>query len=160
MVRSDVPAALQRLSPAVFAIARARLRAEHDAQDAVQETSMRALRGTPTDAPLDRWILAIAANVVRDMLRRGRTRRELAPPPPEPVELDPAGAIERAEDLDRVFACLRSLDPAESAPLLLHLVHGLPQAEVAGLLDLPLEHLRVRLFRTIRKIRQKLGIQT
>lgn len=161
-VRPDIPAELRRLYPALLALARARSANEADAQDAAQETAMRALRtqdGYRPEAPVERWIFTIEANVLRDMARRARTRRERAPEAAEPPVLDPAGAIEKAEDVGRIAQAIRRLDASESAPLLLHLVHGLPQAEVAGLLEISVEHLRVRLYRTIRKIRRALGIK-
>lgn len=153
-----VEADLRRLYPSILALARARLQHEHDAQDAAQEAMVRVLRSeVRADLPFDHWVFAIAANVIRDFVRRRRARR--APPVEEPVELDPATALSNAEDVGRILAALQKLDPAESAPLLLHLVHGLPQKEIADALDLPVEHLRVRLFRTIRKIRRAMGVE-
>ncbi len=161
-VQTDLPAALRRVAPALYALARARLGNEHDAQDAVQEASLRALRAQETyrpGAPLEHWIFRIAANVVKDMARRNRVRREAASHGPNAdLFLEPAKAMEREEDIGRIHRCLGDLDAEERAPLLLHLVHGVPQAEVAELMDLSVEHLRVRLYRTIRKVRRALGI--
>jgi DNA-directed RNA polymerase specialized sigma24 family protein len=46
------------------------------------------------------------------------------------------------------------LDATELAPVLLHYAQGVPQKEVAAHLDIPVEHLRVRLYRTILKLRR------
>lgn len=154
--RAACEALLRPLAPALQAMARARLAHDHDAQDVVQETLARAIAGLGAyrpDASFEKWVFTIAVNAIRDLARRRRTREERAPEPPDRASLDPAEAVGRAESVERILAAMRRLDPGERAPLLLHLVHGLPQIEVAELLDLSVEHLRVRYFRAIRKIR-------
>ncbi len=151
--------ALLRLRPSILALARARLASFHDAQDAVQETCLRVLRSQGSwrpDAPFEHWVFTIAANVIRDMARRRQVRREAPLPPPEEAALPPGQALEAADDLERVRRAIEKLEPAESAPLLLYLVHGVPQREIAEHLDIPVEHLRVRVYRAIRKIRRAL----
>jgi RNA polymerase sigma-70 factor (ECF subfamily) len=150
---------LLRLRPSILSLARARLQNFHDAQDAVQETCLRVLRNVDAwrpEAPFERWVFTIAANVIRDMARRRQVRREAPLPPAEEALLPASDALERSDDLERVRRALETLDPAESAPLVLYLLHGVPQAEIAQHLDLPTEHLRVRLFRAIRKVRRAL----
>lgn len=151
---------LLRLRPSILALARARLHHFHDAQDAVQETCLRVLRSVKEwrpDAPFERWVFTIAANVIRDMARRRQVRRESPLSDSEGESLLPAGdSLERSDDLERVKRAIETLDPSESAPLVLYLLHGVPQAEIARHLDLPVEHLRVRLFRAVRKIRRAL----
>jgi len=151
---------LLRLRPSIVALARARLGNLHDAQDAFQETCLRVLRGLDAwrpDAPFEHWVFTIAANVVRDMARRRQTRQEARLPAPEAEALSPDEALSAGDDLERVRRAIDALDPSESAPLLLYLLHGVPQREIAAHLDVPVEHLRVRLFRAIRKIRRALG---
>ena len=160
--RADLPAELRRLYPTLMALARVRLRDDHNAQDAVQETVTRALQGWDSyrpEAPIARWVFTIAANVIRDMGRRKRTRKEHPPIAGEATLLDPGGALERTEDVGRILRCMQDLDATDRVPLLLHLVHGLPQKEIADVMDLSVEHLRVRLYRGIRKIRRAMGIE-
>lgn len=158
--RPATPEALLRIRPSILALARARLHSFHDAQDATQETCLRVLRSLPSyrpTAPFEHWVFTIAANVIRDFLRRRQARSENpVPPPPAAETLAPDQALADGDDLDRVRRAIDALDPAESAPLLLHLLHGVPQREIAAHLDIPVEHLRVRLYRSIRKIRRAL----
>lgn len=153
----DPQEALLALRPSILALARARLRRFHDAQDALQETCLRVLRALPTwrpTAPFEHWVFTIAANVIRDALRRRQARPD---PTPAPLEtLGPDEALAQGDDVDRICRAIHDLDPAEAAPLLLHLLHGIPQREIAEHLDIPVEHLRVRFFRAIRKIRRAL----
>ncbi len=152
-------ALLLELRPSILALARARLGGFHDAQDAVQETCLRVLRGLGSwrpEAPFERWVFTIAANVIRDMARRRRVRQE-APLPAAPEAVAADQALRDEDDLERVRRAIDALDPRESAPLLLHVLHGVPQREIAAHLDIPVEHLRVRLYRAIRKIRRTLN---
>jgi RNA polymerase sigma-70 factor (ECF subfamily) len=151
---------LERLRPSLLAFARARLRSFHDAQDAVQETCLRVLRGIDSwkpSAPFEHWVFTIAANVVRDALRRRNVREAVLPPAPDVDALRPDRAVEQGDDLERIRRALETLDPQESAPLILHLIHGIPPRDIAAHLDIPVEHLRVRFFRAIRKVRRALG---
>jgi len=155
----DPGAILQSLHPSLLALARARLDSLHDAQDAVQETCLRVLRGLDSyrpRAPFEHWVFAIAANVIRDMVRRRSVRQEAELPAPEAEPLRPDQALEKGDDLARIRRALETLDPEESAPLILHLIHGISPREIASHLDIPVEHLRVRFFRAIRKVRRAL----
>jgi len=150
---------LEKLGPSLLALARARLQSLHDAQDAVQETCLRVLRSLdayrPT-APFEHWVFTIAANVLRDIVRRRAVRQAARPPSAEVDVLRPDQALEQGDELARIRRALDRLDPDESAPLILHLIHGVPPKEIAAHLDIPVEHLRVRFFRAIRKVRAAL----
>ena len=158
--RPEAPGVLlEKLRPSLLALARARLRSFHDAQDAVQETCLRVLRSLDSyqpHAPFEHWIFTIAANVIRDTIRRRNLRTEARIPEPGVEELAPDRALELGDELARIRRALDALDPEESAPLLLHLVHGVPPRDIAAHLDIPVEHLRVRFFRAIRKVRRAL----
>jgi RNA polymerase sigma-70 factor, ECF subfamily len=60
-----------------------------DADDVVQETFVRALSHPParTDIPLLPWLVRVALNASRDLLRRRRRREYIGPWLPEPIEL-------------------------------------------------------------------------
>jgi len=150
---------LERLAPSLLALARARLESLHDAQDAVQETCLRVLRGLdsyrPT-APFEHWVFTIAANVIRDMARRRAVRQSATLPTLDVEVLRPDQALEQGDELARIRRALERLEPEDSAPLILHLIHGVPPKEIAAHLDIPVEHLRVRFFRAIRKVRRAL----
>src|SRR5204862_3982714 len=125
----------------------------------VQETCLRVRRNLESyrpHAPFEHWVFTIAANVIRDMVRRRAIRQEVQLPAPEVDVLRPEQAVEQDDDLARIRRAIESLDPEESAPLILHLIHGVPPRDIAAHLDIPVEHLRVRFFRAIRKIRRAL----
>jgi RNA polymerase sigma-70 factor (ECF subfamily) len=66
-----------------------------DADDLVQETFLRAIERPPprTDMALRPWLVRVALNLARDLLRRRRRRREYTGPwLPSPIETGEPGA--------------------------------------------------------------------
>jgi RNA polymerase sigma-70 factor (ECF subfamily) len=125
-----------------------------DADDAVQETFIRALRHAPKElAEPRRWLVTVAVNASRDFLRRRKRRSYIGPWLPSPIETDegpmpsyePAadsgGTLEGRYDLMESvsLAFLRALEvltPTQRAVLLLCDVFDYSAAEVATVLDL------------------------
>src|SRR5215468_9225724 len=70
-----------------------------DADDLAQETFVRAWERPParTGEPLRPWLVSVAMNLSRDMLRRRRRRRYEGPWPPSPIdpgdEVTPPGSV-------------------------------------------------------------------
>jgi RNA polymerase sigma-70 factor (ECF subfamily) len=140
----------------------------HDAEDLVQETLLRAVRGQADlrDATrLKPWLFSIATNCWRDA---GRARgREVATTPLSEADEDDSFslfqtiAIEdpfpysdelhldflrvfRDEDVQAVFA---RMTPAFRLPIILTVVHGFACKEAAAILDIPLGTMLSRLHR-------------
>ena len=121
-----------------------------DADDVVQETFVRALSHPPsrTDVPLLPWLVRVAVNASRDLLRRRRRRAYVGPWLPEPIELRAAespspAATESAEvryDLleSASFAfllALEALTARQRAVLLLRDVFDYSVRETASALE-------------------------
>ncbi|MGI5243521.1 RNA polymerase subunit sigma-70 [Dactylosporangium sp. CA-139066] len=133
-----------------------------DAEDAVQETLLRAWRNAsrfdPARAPLRGWLFAIATNVCLDHLRTARRRARpvdltgpsapgaaLGVPYPDPDLVFPApdGLVLAPEDLvvrrDTVrlafIAALQALPPRQRSVLILRDVLAFSAAEAASLLS-------------------------
>ena len=108
------------------------------AEDAAQETFLALYRRPPApDQPLRPWLCRVALNTARNALRaerRDALRIERAAPGVVAAG-EPAEAVERAEERDRVRAALATL-PQRQARLLLLRHAGLSYAEVAAALDL------------------------
>jgi RNA polymerase sigma-70 factor (ECF subfamily) len=128
----------------------------HEAEDAVQETYLRAWRARATfagDAPVRTWMYRIATNVCLDMLRarsrawRASGERQVEVPwfgtgsehPSDEVAADddpPDTAVVARETVElAVLAAVRVLPPRQRAALILRDVLGQPAAETAAALD-------------------------
>lgn len=139
----------------------------HDAEDIVQETFLRAFRSLSkydTTRSLRTWLYAIAVNVCRDWARRRKSR------PRGTALLEGAGAVdtvkgplqphEVAIERDRQRAVQRAvtaLSPEYRLPLILFYMRGLPQAEIAEIMGVPISVVKNRLYRARRRMRATLG---
>lgn len=124
-----------------------------DAQDLVQEVLVRVQRGLRTYQPgsLRGWLSRITTNAFLDDARR-RTRRPLVALPEDPDVVLPASpdaaAAAEAEGLpEHVQAALARLPEEFRVPVVLADVVGLPYAEIAEQLDVPVGTVRSRIHR-------------
>ncbi len=101
---------VERFQAVVFALCRRMLAHEHDAEDVVQETFLRALRGVAgfdSSRPLRPWLLGIAANRCRTALsRRGRRPVPVAQIDDRP-DPRPTSSGDLADELERALRLLR-----------------------------------------------------
>ena len=130
-----VDGALRRLDAA----ARLILRDPDLAQDAVQESLIRAWRDLPGLRDPDRfdaWLNRLMVHACLDLLRRRRRR-------PIEVELSPIDSMNVPDhskafaERELVDAALRRLDPGHRAVVALHYLLGMPLREVAVALGIP-----------------------
>ena len=130
-----VDGALRRLDAA----ARLILRDPDLAQDAVQESLIRAWRDLPGLRDPDRfdaWLHRLLVNACLDLLRRRRRR-------PIEVELSPIDSMNMPDhstafaERELLDAALRRLDPGHRAVVALHYLLGMPLHDVAVALGIP-----------------------
>ena len=143
-------------------------RHQADAQDLLQETLMRAMRGHDglrDPSRLRPWLFTIATNAWRDRQRALSRRPTTVPLDPETVDEDfslfATVAVEDPfpysdelhldflrlfgdEDVQAVFG---AISPPYRLPLILTAVHGFSCKESAAILDIPLGTLLSRLHR-------------
>jgi RNA polymerase sigma-70 factor (ECF subfamily) len=109
------------------------------AEDAVQETLVRAWRSLPRLREPDRfdaWLRRVCVHACIDAARAGRhrrTERELPLELPEPGDLETLTA-----ERDAVTRAFLALSPAHRAAFVLRHYHGRSVAEVADALHVPL----------------------
>jgi RNA polymerase sigma-70 factor, ECF subfamily len=129
----------------LMAYCRRMLGSSFDAEDAVQETLLRAWRASARfegRAPLRTWLYRIATNVCLDTL--GHAARRPVPVAEVPQLVDACGAPEPGDPFDRavarerlqhaIVAAIGNLPPKQRAVLLLRDVLSWRAAEVAELL--------------------------
>lgn len=136
---ADIEKALHVHGDAVWRACRLYFPSEHDAQDAYQETFVR-YSSTNTvfadDEHQKAWLIRVATNVCRDMLRSmrratpdSRTIEEASLVSPEDPETSPASV--RSEVVD----ALRSLPDPPRTPLYLSICEEYPATEIAKMMN-------------------------
>src|SRR3954470_3892816 len=143
-----------------------------DADDLVQETFVRAIEHPPprTSEPLRPWLVRVAMNLSRDLLRRRRRRDYTGPWLPSPVATDeeslpsfepaapaadsPAARYDLLESISFAFLlALEALTPQQRAVLLLRDVFDYSTAETARALDLTEANVKVTLLRARKRMK-------
>jgi RNA polymerase sigma-70 factor (ECF subfamily) len=150
----------EALAPRVYAYLCRSLSDRDLAREVLQETFLRLHRVRTRYDVGHRvlpWVITIAANLRRDLLRRRRRRREdLA----EPVDLEAAPAPEvETPDADlaaRLLAAVRALPPGQRDVILLHKYEGLSFEDVARATGSTVGAVKLRAFRGYETLRKKL----
>jgi RNA polymerase sigma factor (sigma-70 family) len=143
------------------AAARLILRDPDLAQDAVQDTLIRAWRGLPglrDPATFDHWLHSLVVHASIDLIRKRRRRVievELTPLHEAP-SLDATVRIADRDQLDRVLA---RLEPEARAVVVMHFYLDMPLAQVADTLGIPLGTAKSRLHRSLGAMRSSIAIE-
>jgi RNA polymerase sigma factor (sigma-70 family) len=139
--------AFQRHAPAILAFCRHMLRSRDEAEDVVQHTFSAAYSGLldrDRDIALKPWLFAIARNRCISLLRRPR------PDVAGPDELPTAGLaeeVERRAELRELLADVKQLPDEQRMSLLLVEIGDLSHAEVAGVLECEVSHVKALVYR-------------
>lgn len=153
-------ALVERYQRPVHALARRLLRHPDDAEDAAQETFLRAYTRLDSYRPgsdFRAWLLAIAAHRCLDQLRRKRAAplavdEVLAAPGDGPEEV-----LLRAERRREVARAVAALPAHYRAVVDLRYRQGYSYSELGPALGIPLTTMRMRLFRAHRRLRAALA---
>lgn len=126
----------RRAYPRLFAYSRRRLRSDHEADDAVSETMLRALNRitafTWQGAGFDAWLYGIARNVVQEAHRHsGRVSSGAYPAETETTAAGPLEQLVGRERCADVRSAFGRLSPEDQEVLELRVVAGL-SADGAG----------------------------
>ena len=125
------------------------------ARDAVQDGLFRAWRDLPGLRDPDRfdaWLHRLVINACLDLLRRrGRRVAEV-----ELTSLDTYGGVDIAADFadrDLIADAIARLDPTRRAIVVMHYFLGMPLADVAEALEIPIGTVKSRLHRALGDMR-------
>ena len=127
----------------------------HEAQDAVQETFIKAYRSWPGfrhDSSELTWLVRIAVRTCRDMRRKTWFKIADLRVPVEGMRAKPEKDLLDGDVTQAVMA----LGEKYRLPILLHYYQGLPVKDVALILDLPQSTALTRLKRGRDQLREKL----
>ena len=150
-----------------------RLVGQNEAEDLTQEVFVRVSRALPDfrgDAKISTWIYRIATNVATDRLRSRsfrESRYDQTNPPGDgsiqDVDAFPEGkspSIERQLMREEMSSCIHgyinTLPDNYRAAVILSDIEGLTNQEIAQVLELTLETVKIRLHRGRAKLKEKL----
>ena len=150
----------------VYNLALRTLGNREDAEDAVQETFLKAymaLSGFRGESRLSVWLYRIASNVCTDCLRRRRETVSLSAEDEngereleiEDTRFDPAAAAEKSALRDAVREAMDALPDASRRVLLLREIGGLSYDEIAQMLEINVGTIKSRISRGREKLREK-----
>jgi RNA polymerase sigma-70 factor (ECF subfamily) len=170
-VQAGVPEAFAQLyamySPRVYRTIIAITKNPEDAQDALQETFLRAhlkVHAFEGRSSIYSWLSRIAINSALMILRKRRTRPELLfdPQPDDRYETiffeptDPAPNPEEAYDLHqcqvKILRAIGRLDPNLLAPIRMQLKHGWSVREISQALNISEAVTKSRLYRARQRL--------
>ncbi|HTG47032.1 MAG TPA: sigma-70 family RNA polymerase sigma factor [Actinomycetota bacterium] len=147
----------------VYGLTSSILRDRVAAEEAAQETFVRAWRHAATFDPrrgsVAGWLLTIARNVSIDMLPRRAV-------PADPVELarmldatpSPADGAQDAPVSDEVRAALEDLPVEQRRPLVLAVFYGFPMREIARIENVPVGTVKSRVRAALTKLRSRMEV--
>ncbi|HVC11201.1 MAG TPA: RNA polymerase sigma factor [Burkholderiales bacterium] len=161
---------MRRHNRRLFRTARAILRDDAEAEDALQEAYVQAYRALPGfrgEAQLSTWLVRIVANEALGRLRKRRRGAEVIALGTEEGwaerQMDqsdtaqPERAVERAQSLRLIEAKIDDLPDAFRAVFVLRAVEELSVEETAEALDIPAATVRTRYFRARALLRETLA---
>jgi RNA polymerase sigma-70 factor (ECF subfamily) len=127
--------------------------AEELAQDAFVK-AYRALGDLPPDANERAWLYRIATNTGYDALRRRKLIQWLPLKPTHRAERPGRGMEDRAIQRDAVQQALAELSPLYRVPLVLFSVEGFSTKEIAEMLQVSVNTVKVRIYRARQKFQE------
>jgi RNA polymerase sigma factor (sigma-70 family) len=148
-------------------LARWLLRGGSDAEDLVQEASLRAWRGFNTFRGSDGrgWLLAIVRNTCFSWLRKNR-RQELSDEFDEDIHSsatdapDPERLLFEGLDATRVQQALEDLPAEFREAIVLRELEGLSYKEIGDIAGVPIGTVMSRLARARKRLQNTLAVQT
>lgn len=158
---------VERHSRTMFRVAYRMTGNEHDADDVVQETFLRAYRQLEhfeERANFGTWLHRIAVNCSLDLLRaRGRADKHYGGDP-EAAELAGAAKVDAQQDRllmsselqQHVAAAMERLSGNERTAFVLRHFEGMPVEEIGKTLGIQVNAAKHTIFRAVRKLREAL----
>lgn len=155
-------------APRLFGLLYRMIGSRSEAEDLLQETFIKMLRGLVAyqeDGRFEPWLFSIAANLARDWLRR-QGRSPLTPIAGKEDESEatfafagpgPEQTLAQAEQVDLLQQAVSELSPAEREVISLRFFGQMSFKEIAEALNIPLGTALARAHRALGHLRQKLA---
>lgn len=149
------------------------LRRREDAEDVTQETMVKLWQHQEKVDPqkMTSWVMRVARNAVIDAARRNQVRSSViaegveidvaevqcgANPNPAAVSSNPEAAVESREFRETLEAALATLEEPYRSIVVMREIQEMTYAEIVDTVQMPLNTVKVYLFRGRRKLRDAL----
>ena len=142
----------QRYMDTIFRIAYSDLRSQADADDVTQDALIQLYKtdtAFESDDHLKHWLIRVTVNRCKNIFRSPWRKVENI------ADYENSLTFEAPEHRE-LFDAVMALDKRYRLPVLLYYYEGYSQKEIAGLLSLPEETVRTRLFRARGKLKATL----
>ena len=142
----------QRYMDTIFRIAYSYLRSQADADDVTQDVLIQLYKtetAFESDDHLKHWLIRVTVNRCKNIFRSPWRKVENI------ADYENSLTFESPEHRE-LFDAVMALDKRYRLPVLLYYYEGYSQKEIAGLLSLPEETVRTRLFRARGKLKATL----
>ena len=142
----------QRYMDTIFRIAYSYLRSQADADDVTQDVLIQLYKtdtAFESDDHLKHWLIRVTVNRCKNIFRSPWRKVE------DIADYENSLTFEAPEH-GELFDAVMALDKRYRLPVLLYYYEGYSQKEIAGLLSLPEETVRTRLFRARGKLKATL----
>lgn len=149
----------ERHQQRLFTLAARTLGSREEAEDAVQETLLRAWLALPRfreDARFSTWLYRICVNAAHDV--RTQRRPQPAEQPSEPA--DPRDRLAEQELSSTLQDALRTLDQTYRLAVVMYDLLGCPYSEIAEVTGVPEGTVKSRIFRGRAELARALGTET
>lgn len=157
---ADITAAVRAHSGTVMRVCTLYFHGRPERDDAFQDTFLKYAQSQADfedDEHRKAWLIRVAANVCKDMLKRAESRTALVDEVDEAAKpswsQDPQAGSDRADALNDA---LQKLDEKHRIPLYLKYYEGYSAAEISRLLDVPENTVYTNLARGREKLREVL----
>jgi len=160
--RESLGELVQRHHEVVYRVVLAIVREPDSAADAAQETFLKAFKGLEGfrgDSAFRSWLLSIAANEAKGVLRRKDRRRETPLEDAPPIATrgdDPVARLAAAKEAEQARACLARLPEKQRMAVQLRIDEGLSFREVGEVIGSSEGASRVNYHNGIRRLREML----
>ena len=137
----------------LYRVAFSYLRSCADAEDVCQDTFVRLMNFPgefPTDEDCKHWLIRVAVNLSKNLLKYRRTHGE----PQDPLDAAGIPAEQTAES--ELLPLIKSLPPEYGAVIHLFYYEGYPAKEIAQMLDISVTAVTSRLSRGRRRLKKLL----
>jgi len=159
---TDFDTLVDEHSREIFAYLWRMLRDPQDAEDALQETFLRAFKGFPRledDSNLRAWLYKIATNVAYTLLKKRNRLSSRTSDLSEFTSIATNDDLARCDLMEVVLQAVEQLPHHQQSALMLRNYQGFSYGEIGEALDCSPEAARANVYQAVKKLRRQFAVE-